>query len=63
MVIGDAAQVRRSSLISYPSSRRAEAVKIASRLGFALQHRAGSDNRLVVYLGRDAATALVARRP
>jgi hypothetical protein len=63
IAIGDAAQVRRSSLIFYPSSRRAEAVKIASRLGLPLQHRTGRDNRLVVYLGRDAATALVARRP
>lgn len=63
VTIGDAAQVRRSSVIAYPAGRRAEALKLASRLGFALQHKPGSDNRLVVYLGRDAAAALVARRP
>lgn len=63
ITIGDAAQVRRSSIIAYPTSRRAEAVKLASRLGFALQHKPGSGNRLVIYLGRDAATALVARHP
>jgi hypothetical protein len=61
--IGDAAQVRRLSVIAYPSQKRAEAVRIASNLGFALQHKPGSGNRLLVYLGRDAAAALHARRP
>ena len=63
ITIGDAAQVRRLSVIAYPSQRRAEAVRIANNLGFALQHKPGSANRLIVYLGQDAAAALHARRP
>ena len=58
IAIGNAAQVQRSSIILYPAGRRSEAVRLASQFGFALRHRPGPDNRLVVLLGRDAATAL-----
>jgi hypothetical protein len=62
IAIGDAPQVRQSSLISYPSHRRAEAVLVANRFRFALRHRLGTGNRIVVILGRDAATALRRQR-
>jgi hypothetical protein len=63
IAIGDAPQVQRSSFIAYPSSRRAEAAMIASQLGLPLRHKPGTGQRLVVYLGRDAAAALPASRP
>jgi hypothetical protein len=58
VAIGSARRAQRSSVISYPSSRRAEAVRIASRFGFALRHHHGAGDRIVVVLGRDAAAAL-----
>jgi hypothetical protein len=62
IAIGDAPQVRRSSVISYPSNRRAEAVQVANRFRLALRHRVGNGDRIVVILGRDAATALRRQR-
>jgi hypothetical protein len=62
VAIGDAPQVRRSSVISYPGNRRAEAAQLAKRFRFALRHRLGTGNRIVVTLGLDAATALRRQR-
>jgi hypothetical protein len=62
IAIGDAPQVRRYSVIFYPSNRRAEAVQVANRFRLVLRHRGGTSDRIVVILGRDAATALRRQR-
>lgn len=62
IAIGNAAQAQRSSTILYPAGQRSEALRLASQFGFALRHRPGSDNRLIVVLGRDAVAGLGRRR-
>lgn len=62
IVIGNAQRVQQSSVILYPTGRRAEAVRVASQFGFALRHRPGQGNGLVVVLGRDAAAIMSRRR-
>lgn len=62
VAIGNAPRVQRASVIYYPRGRRAEALRLAHQFGFTLRSLPGADNRLIVYLGRDAASAMVRRR-
>lgn len=59
VAIGNAPRVQRSSVIYYPRNRRADALRLASQFGFSMRHRPGGDDRLIVYLGRDAARMMV----
>ena len=54
VVVGNAAAMRSKSLILYPQGARAEAVRLANRLGFATAPRADV-RQVTVLLGRDAA--------
>lgn len=55
IAIGDAARIEQKSVIAYPASRRAEAVRLSRQLGFSLRRQPSADGRLLVLLGRDAA--------
>lgn len=58
IAIGDAPRLEPRSVIAYPSSRKAEAVRLSRQFGFALRHRPASEGGVVVLLGRDAAAAV-----
>jgi hypothetical protein len=52
--IGDAAEVRTTSLVIYPASRQALGRSLAAQFGFR-SAVTGKSDQLVVLLGRDAA--------
>jgi hypothetical protein len=58
IAIGDATQVRSTSVVYYPTHRQATARSLAAQFGFRATE-AGKDNELVVVLGRDAAARRV----
>lgn len=57
VAIGNADQVLRQSVVSYPAHRRAEAMRLLQQLDFAVRHRQSRDGRITLILGRDAAVA------
>jgi hypothetical protein len=61
LAIGDATQVRQTSLILYPARRREAAERLAAQFGYRTAQRA-SGTDLIVLLGRDAARKMTARR-
>ncbi len=54
LAIGDANQVRRTSLILYPPNRRETAVRLGAQFGIPIAKRA-SGNEFVMLIGRDLA--------
>ena len=57
VAIGNAEQVLRQSVVSYPAHRRAEAMRLLQQFDFAVRHRQSRDGRITLILGQDAATA------
>lgn len=54
MTIGDAANVRKRSIIYYPPERRRTAQRLSAQFGFVIAQRPGT-REITVLLGRDAA--------
>ena len=63
IVIGEAAEVRSTSVILYPPSRRAAAERLAAQIPFPIEPREEAGEEIVIVLGRDAAAALRSGRP
>ena len=55
IAIGDADEVRETSIIYYPESRRRTAEILAAQFRIRVLRRAGEDSAIVMLLGRDAA--------
>ena len=55
IAIGDAKEIRETSIIYYPESRRRTAEILAAQFRIRVLRRAGEDSAIVMMLGRDAA--------